>query len=272
MTNPVDQAAVHLARAAHIDTPQRIAQREFDQAWRLAERSLRGTAWRLLHDRDLVDEAISRAALKLWTSIRNHYQPRDGWAHIANTAVRFAAADILSAHTRHDPERNELPDDTHDDADDYNDLIDDLDTIAAAAQARTHLRHLADIAEHAYHQPLWARILHAEADGHHGGAAIGTHINVKHVTIRAALHAMRHAHIRDGALPPTYHGWQLQLFPIPLKSARRRRTTKAQRRRRKRPTCRHATQNPSQLRITIPTRRAASPGSRAGEDCGRVSA
>jgi hypothetical protein len=247
--NDRDTAAELFTRASHAMS-DRAAQRLFEDAWLIAEPSLRPMVASIIRkalgedDSELTADAMTLTAVKLWVHLRGNETTsttnRTIGAGLVVTAARGAANGEVDRHKRHARNNYSLTqhgvDGSFMDQDENRALaVDD-----PGLEVDDTLEHLARVAITEHRKPQWARLIGAFAEGHHRPVDIAHALGMNENTVRFHLMQLRRSGLIDRFLtgethtPEAVHQFremlQLVLFdvpqvPIPQKKPHSRRTT-----------------------------------------------
>lgn len=213
--NDRDIAAVGFTQCSHAPDDE-IARRHFERAWLRVEAGLRPIVIAIVRssiskaDREVTDDAMSRAALKLWVHLRGTRKaPKRnvtiGGGIIVN-ATKSATLDVVKVYLRRDMRNTSLS--TVDvDADDhgiasivYHDPDMEIDQIAPDPldEFAVMLQALARIAITDFKKPDWAEIiLQISPDGKTNFADIARRIGKNENTVRFHLRQIRNSGLLD---------------------------------------------------------------------------
>lgn len=206
--NPYERAAEHLTAA--IRTPT-IMHPAFDAAWRILEPQYRIVALAMTRgDHHLADDAVSLAAIKLWTttskppaSVRDTQEIGPGLLrnliHNATVTALDKATTLVDRYGATRYAASHVDDEWRDNRGtilDPGDMPGRVDS--TESDFRITLEQLARVAEsEAYGKPMWAGIIRLVADGYTDWPSIASRLEIPNGTIRRNVKELRESGLLD---------------------------------------------------------------------------
>lgn len=203
--HPINRAAYHLALAQRAPDA-RLREREYTKAWRLAEPVVLVTLRRRLGDRELVDEALSAVALKLWR-VASSGNTRVEHGGLIRTITSNAIADTYAARERNERDisidtisewsEDRAQSEWRQDADAWRSSKSQSMERAIVAEEASNdpsgiYEQLAATAEAPpYNRPKWAAVLREMAGGETRRDVIAKSLGMEAHNVRRALYEIR---------------------------------------------------------------------------------